>query len=394
MHRLHIICLVLILAAASPAAAFSPNDPLIQLQWNLGQVGMWGAWDYNPGGSREVRVAILDTGVNYENYQGFLQVSDLRETNFDHEAAWDFVYNDAHPNDGNGHGTHVTGTVAQSTDNHLGVAGLAYGVTIIPVQVFGPDGTADAEHLAKGIDWAVEHGAHIINISAGGGNHPVVEEACWRAYQAGVLVVAAAGNDGLTFLEFPASYDFTLAVGALNYSLGRAYYSNHEYEVVMAPGGQVHSDANQDGFSDGILQQGAYGDFVYMQGTSMATPHVSAVAALILSEALAMGLEIPEPGPQRVEWLRGVITQTTFDLGARGQDREYGYGLLRADNALAFLHGDYEPPQAVSGPAARQLGARALQAAPAADPPAWLQAWDGKFRLSVMPGRRVRPVMP
>jgi serine protease len=331
-----LLCLALVLLY-SPAQAFTPNDPHFDKQWHMEQIGMETAWNYNQGGRADVKVAVLDTGVAYEDYESWNLVSDLAQTLFDRENAYDVVYNDAHPDDSNGHGTHVTGTIAQSTNNGIGVSGVAYGVTILPVQVFNPSGGASPQDVADGIDYAVNRGADIINFSAGGQDYDVVREACQRAYQAGVLIVAAAGNSGLTELDYPAAYPGSLAVGAVRLDKNRAYYSNYSRNMVLAPGGEVGMDQNNDGYGDGVLQQKADGNYWFMQGTSMAAPHVSGLAALILSEARDLGMNIPQ-GSERVDWLKAIIMTSTLDLGSPGADDEYGYGLVSAENALALLN--------------------------------------------------------
>lgn len=331
-----LLCLALVLFCA-PAQAFTPNDPHLDKQWHMDQIGMEKAWDYNQGGRADVKVAVLDTGVAFEDYEHWNLVSDLAGTLFDRENAYDVIYNDAHPNDSNGHGTHVTGTIAQTTDNGIGVAGVAYGVTILPVQVFNPSGGANPQDVAEGIDYAVDRGADIINFSAGGQNFDAVREACRRAYEAGVLVVAAAGNSGLAGLEYPAAYPEVLAVGAVRFDAERAYYSNYSRNMVLAPGGETGVDQNNDGYGDGVLQQAEDGLYWFKQGTSMAAPHVSGLAALILSEARDLGLSIPE-GRERVDWLMAIIMTSTLDLGPAGADDEYGYGLVSAENALELLN--------------------------------------------------------
>jgi serine protease len=232
------------------------------------------------------------------------------------------------------------------------VAGLAPGVTILPIKVFDADGVSTATRLAQGIDYAVYRGADIINFS-GGSSSPSEEVrlACQRAYQAGVLIVAAAGNDGKAELSYPAAHPTVLAVGAIRLDLTRSYYSNHSTDMVMAPGGDTRVDQNHDGYGDGILQQYLDGDYWFLQGTSMAAPHVAGLAALLLSEAKDLGLDIPD-GSARVDWLMNIITSRTMDLGAPGTDSEFGHGLVMAEHALAFLDGVecQTPPLGCYGP--------------------------------------------
>lgn len=322
--------------------AYTPNDPHFDKQWNFEAVGLPQAWDYNRGGEPSVKVAVIDTGVAYADHDQYKLIKDLAQTIFDREHAYDFAYDDPYPDDAHGHGTHVTGTVAQSTDNDYGVAGSAFGVTILPIQAFNAEGVATDEDLAAAIDWAVACGADIINISGGGGDAPLVREATLRAYQAGVLVVAAAGNSSRASLDYPAAYSWCLAVGAVRYDLTLSYYSNYDWDMVVAPGGDLTVDQNHDGYADGIVQQMPDGVFRFLQGTSMATPHVTGVAALILAEAQELGLAIPN-GSARVDWLKQVIIDTAVDLGDPGQDEVYGWGLVHAGRALAYLNDQFTP---------------------------------------------------
>ncbi|MBN1857371.1 MAG: S8 family serine peptidase [Dehalococcoidia bacterium] len=307
-------------------AAWSPDDPMLALQWNLDQVNAENAWDYRRGASSDVIVAVLDTGVAYEGYGPYAQAPDLSGTAF--VEGYDFVNGDSHPNDDDGHGTHVTGTIAQTTNNALGVAGLAFGVSIMPVKILDASGSGTVAHEADGIYYAVNHGAHIINLSVGGeGSSQTEADALAYAFSHGVTVVCAAGNDYLTGNDpqYPAAYDdYCIAVGATRYDESRAPYSSTgSYVDIVAPGGDLSMDQNFDGNPDGVLQQtldGSYADFDYSwwQGTSMACPHVSGAAALILSENRNWG---PED-------VRNTLESTAKDLGSAGLDAEYGNGLL------------------------------------------------------------------
>ena len=149
------------------------SDPLYSYQWNFKMIGMEQAWDIMPGGSPSVVVAVLDTGVAYENYvQGsgpfrktYQLAPDLAGTTF--VAGYDFINRDTHPNDDNSHGTHVTGTIAQTTNNNLGVAGIAYKTAIMPVKVLNSAGSGTEQALADGIIYATNKGAEIISLSLG-----------------------------------------------------------------------------------------------------------------------------------------------------------------------------------------------------------------------------------
>jgi len=288
------------------SATWAPNDPYYYLQWHFDQVNAEAAWDIQRGGSPAVVVAVLDTGIAYETYGPFVQAPDLAGTTF--VSGYDYVNFDTHPNDDNGHGTHVAGTIAQTTNNGIGVAGLAFGVSIMPVKVLGADGKGVVADVVDGIYYAVENGAHIINLSLGGaGTNQTEEDALDYAYQHGVIVVCSAGNEYLKGnpAQYPAAYETTIAVGATGHDMTRASYSNTGgYLDIVAPGGDGAYSVLQQTFS------GAYDNFgfYYAQGTSMAAPHVSAAAALLLSMNAAL---TPDE-------IRFILESTAFEHGTDG----------------------------------------------------------------------------
>ena len=319
-----------------------PDDSFYSYQWNLndeisGGISAEGAWDIQTG-DPNVIVAVLDTGVAYEDFETYKQAPDLAGTSF--VAGYDFVNDDFHANDDQGHGTHVTGTIAQNTNNSMGVAGVAFGCSIMPVKVISRLGTGSFFDIAKGIYFATNNGAKVINMSLGGeGDSATLKDAIGYAYSQGVTVVCAAGNE---FLEGnppinPAAYDdYCIAAGATRYDETRAYYSSTgSYLDIAAPGGDMLVDQNGDGYPDGILQQ-TFGidpnDFAYWfyQGTSMAAPHVSGAAALLISNGVT--------DPEKV---REAIEKTAKDIGPRGWDEEYGWGLINVRAALNYgVRGD------------------------------------------------------
>ena len=324
---------------------FVPDDTFYPYQWNLddpnaGGIGTRAAWDIQRG-DPNVIVAIVDTGVAYEDFDIYRQAPDLAGTRF--VPGYDFINDDSHPNDDQGHGTHVAGTIAQSTDNNVGVAGVAFGCSIMPVKVLDQNGTGDYFTIASGILFAVENGARVINLSLGGmESSRTLRTAVRTAYERGVTVVCAAGNG---FLEgnaasYPAAErDYCIAVGAIRYDRTRAPYSNTgSYISVVAPGGDLRLDQNNDNYADGILQQTFVSDpnvfaYWFFQGTSMAAPHVSGVAALLASR-----------GVTRPDKIREAIEHTAVDLGTPGWDEEYGWGLVDAFAAL-----DYAKPGDLAG---------------------------------------------
>jgi len=316
---------------------FVPDDPYFRYQWNLynkvtGGIGMEKAWAIEMG-DPNVTIAVLDTGVAFEDYGDYKQAPDLAQTRF--VTGYDFVNDDEHPNDDNGHGTHVTGTIAQSTNNKLGVAGVAFGCSIMPVKIIDTNGLGDHFTIAQGIYFAIDHGARVINLSAGGrGPSMTLERAVKSAYQRGVAVVCSAGNEyqnGNPAI-YPAAYDsYCIAVGATRYDNRRAPYSSTgPHLAVVAPGGDMSVDQNADGYPDGIVQQTFFIDpgafaYYFLQGTSMAAPHVSGLAGLLISHGVA--------SPDNV---RKAIQQTTKDLGTPGWDEEYGWGLIDPNAALTY----------------------------------------------------------
>jgi serine protease len=324
-------------------ASATVNDPFFRpYQWNLADTG-YGihaetAWNTSVGSG--VTVAVVDTGVAYENYGTLKAAPDLAGTTF--VPGFDFVDYDTHPQDENGHGTHVTGTLAQTTNNGIGCAGVAFGAKIMPVRVLDKDGSGTMDQVASGIRWAADNGAKVINLSLGGpSGSAALLSAVQYAASKDVVVVAAAGNKSSAMLEYPAFYPETIAVGATRFDGQLAAYSNYGPDVdVVAPGGDLKVDQNHDGYPDGILQQmpvpGAVTTFnlYFMQGTSMATPHVAGIAALVRS--------------RHPEWsaalVRDAIEKTCRDLGLPGKDGTYGYGLVDAAAAVQYAPPDTTAP--------------------------------------------------
>jgi serine protease len=322
----------------------TPDDPLFKpYQWNFfdygtlsnGHASNFGvqgmtAWDTTTGAG--TIVAVVDTGVAYEDYDGYSLAPDLAGVSF--VAPWDFVNDDAHPNDDNNHGTHVTGTICQATNNTLGVAGLAYGCQIMPVKVLNESGGGSSSWIADGIRWAADNGANVINLSLGGTtNSKVMQDAVDYAWGKDCVLCAAAGNNGSGTILYPARYTHCIAVGATRFDGERCSYSQYGVGLdVMAPGGDVSVDQNEDGYPDGILQQtfhpGNYGWFGYafFSGTSMATPHVSAIAALVKSnQSSYTNADV-----------RAAIENTCTDLDKKGYDKNTGWGLVNAAAAINY----------------------------------------------------------
>jgi serine protease len=332
-----------------------PNDPgtlavpggWTSLQWNFdGTFGVDapGAWDNLivagfPGGEG-VTVAVVDTGVAYETRYPYLRSPDFGATRF--VPGYDFIGDDPDPFDLNGHGTHVASTIAEETDNAIGVTGLAYGVRIMPVRVLNRYGAGSVTSVARGIRFAADHGAAVINLSlsfslrATARDIPEVIDALSYANERGSVVVASAGNSGASMIPFPARVGSVLAVGATTEHGCVASFSNFGADLdLVAPGGG--SDARVT--HDRNCRAGRRGRSIYqmtfrppsvtnfgirgLTGTSMAAPHVSATAALVI----ASGVLGADASPARVAER---LTQTARDLGAPGYGIRYGWGLVNA----------------------------------------------------------------
>lgn len=345
-----------------------PNDPLYSYQWHMdnaeyGGINMESVSVDKTGGDPSIIVAVIDTGVAYEDYAEFIdnpgigkdywityqQAPDLENTNF--EVGYDFVNDDAHPNDDQGHGTHVTGTIAQSTNNGIGVAGVAFNTSIMPIKVLDKNGSGTYADIADGIYFAAAHSANIINMSLGGASDSItLKNALAYAYNSGVTIVCASGNDGSPdTISYPAAYDsYCIAVGATRYDETIAAYSNRGPSLdLVAPGGDINIDQNGDGYGDGILQQTFSIDptnfgYWFYQGTSMAAPHVSGVAALLIANAVAIT-------PDEV---REALQLSAKDKGISGWDADYGWGIVDACAALNYYTAatPNNPPVADAGP--------------------------------------------
>ncbi len=307
----------------APGSSF-PNDACYKYQWHMRQLGMPDAW--KRGNGKGVIVAVIDTGVT--------KVADLAETNF--VPGYNFIANNTNANDDHGHGTHVAGTIAQSTNNKRGVAGVAYGATIMPIKVLSAGGSGSVAGITQGIRWAADHGANVINMSLGGPTRMGSMGAAVKyARDKGVVIVAAAGNDGRGRVGYPAGYPGVVAVAATQFDETTTFYSNWGKEIdVAAPGGNTRVDQNGDGKPDGVLQHApvpgnpSKTDYQWFMGTSMASPHAAGVAALI------MGAGVRKPDAVE-EILLGTARKPKAGNHAGGRvDDHYGAGIVDASAAL------------------------------------------------------------
>lgn len=357
-----------------------PNDPQYSSQWNFTAIGMPQAWDINPGASATIKVAVLDTGITtttqtltFKTWTGsqFENLSVPFAADPDIRAARilpgrDFVFWGGAVFDSDGHGSHVAGTILEDTNNNFGAAGIAYAATLLPVKAClshwdlqflrgfsntpgfvdpSEEGYCDDSALADGMRYAADQGAQIINISVGGpGAAPILLDAMRYAVSHGAFISMAAGNDygDGNPTEYPAAYatqvNGAVAVGAVGRSLRRAFYSSTgSYVELVAPGGD-----DTDGGTSGMIWQTTllpgdsdprvvrprfdrYGSIAY-EGTSMAAPHVSGAAALLYSQGIT--------SPAAIE---SALEQFATDLGVKGRDDQYGYGLINVRAALRGL---------------------------------------------------------
>jgi serine protease len=354
-----------------------PNDPLYSSQWNLDAISMPQAWDVNWGatsGKNKVIVAVLDTGFtttngvyNYQLWNGsgfqvfpipFSPPVDFNVSNV--LPGKDFTYGFSRMFDSNGHGTHVAGTIAQQTDNAAYYAGIAHGATLLPVKVCyaywdvqlyqgslsipgyssASASSCPTSAIIAGIQYAIDNGADVINMSLGGTSpNPSEQDALRNAVGRGVFVSLSAGNeaeDGNP-TTYPASYakelDGVVAVGAVNRSLKRASYSSYgSFVELAAPGGDssgyVYQVVPSSGDLSSSLSAPRYDRYATggKSGTSMAAPHVSGLAALLYNQGVTK--------PAAIE---AALKRFAKDLGTAGRDDEYGHGLVDARATLRGL---------------------------------------------------------
>lgn len=313
-----------------------PNDPLYSSQWSLKHfldhdIDAPEAWDLHTGGS-SITIAVIDSGVDLDHPD--LQAKIV--------PGYDFYNDDSIPDDDFGHGTHVAGIAAASSNNGIGIAGISWGARIMPLKVLGASGNGSTFDLAQAIEDAADNGAKVINMSLGGScgsGWPNVETAVNYALSKGVVLVAASGNNYSTPVLCPAAISGVIAVGATNADDRRAAFSTYGAALdVAAPGDAIYSTYPGGGYTT-------------MSGTSMATPHVAGLAALLWSYAPAL------PNSQ----VRTIIELSTDDLipsssdacgisnpgyvGKTGWDPCFGFGRINARRALEQIALQIVPSQ-------------------------------------------------
>ena len=276
------------------------------------------AWDQALGSS-SLKMAVVDTG--YRGHDDLLNRLDLSGSGLDVADSDDDPTDDT--TSAGSHGTAVSGVLGAETNNAKGIAGVTWDGWIIPVKVFKQDtdpnnsGT-DMATVARGIDKAASLGAKIINLSLGGDYYPALDDTLKAAHDAGIVLIAAAGNEGQRGLLFPASSPTTIGVGAINRERSRASFSNCGPELdLVAPGVDVYS----------FFDERSYGVW---SGTSIAAPFVSGVAALYMSAYRDAYGDWPSP-----DQVYQCLTATAEDLGPAGKDDDYGFGLVRPDRVMS-----------------------------------------------------------
>ncbi|WP_250123293.1 S8 family peptidase [Chroococcidiopsis sp. CCMEE 29] len=295
-----------------------PNDPDYSKQWNLRSINVESAWDETKGSG--VTVAVIDTGIS--------RVPDLQKTKF--VKGYDFVNDRVEVEDDSGHGTHVAGTVAQSTNNGYGVAGVAYEASLMPLKVLDGYGGGTVADIAEAIKFAADNGADVINMSlGGGGDSQLMHEAIKYAHHKGVAIVAAAGNANQNAAAYPARYPQVISVAALDASGEKAPYSNFGAGVdISAPGGSEAGKILQNT----IDPETGEAVFAGFQGTSMAAPHVAGVAALVK----ALGVQEPDQVFSVLQKSSRVIQDDALNYFGAGQLDAAGAVKLAMQGQLSF----------------------------------------------------------
>ena len=342
-------------------ALYTPNDTYynatynsshagLVAQWDLPKVGAPTVWETSRNLSTNVMVAVVDTGVDYSHPDLSNKVA--RDAG-GAIVGYNFVANNADPRDDNGHGTHVTGTVAAQTDNGAGVAALSFNaVKVMPVKVLDQTGSGSVAGVANGITWAADHGARVISMSLGSTSYSqTLANATDYAWGKGVFITAAAGNDGRTVVEYPAGNNYVLGVGASDQADALASFSSTGRHVgVAAPGVSILS--TMPTYTAYLNTQ--YGYYTYydaLNGTSMATPHVASLAGLLMANN-------PNLTNLQVYQLLQETAENVAGTANGGWVKTFGYGRLNAANAfsgtqrLATVGGIYGQVIKLSGAAA------------------------------------------
>ncbi|WP_261807998.1 S8 family peptidase [Paenibacillus sp. N3.4] len=286
---------------------FIPNDNLYsKYQWNLPLIETVQGWQVNRG-AKDIIVAVVDTGAD-------LQHQDLKGQLL---PGYNVISSSDSPQDDVGHGTHVAGVIAAIVNNNLGVAGMTWYNKVMPVKVLDQTGAGSTYSVAQGIIWAADHGAKVMNLSLGNyADSSFLHDAIKYAYDKDVAIIAASGNDNTERPGYPAAYTEVFAVAASDSENKKAPFSNYgDYIDVTAPGVSIASTYPNN-------------QYAALSGTSMASPHVTALAALIRSTNPALkNTEVYE-----------IMRKSAQDLGTPGRDKYFGFGLIDVVKAVEWLN--------------------------------------------------------
>lgn len=301
--------------------SLTPNDPYWSLQWGPKKIEAEWAWNTTVG-DYDLLVAVIDTGIDYNH-------PDLAANYV--PLGYDWVNNDHDPQDDYGHGTHCAGIIAAAMNNSVGIAGVAQ-VKIMAEKVIDNGGWGYADWFAEGVINATDSGAKILSISLGGyGDSELMHDSLRYAYDAGVLIVAAAANDNSNIKPYPAGYSEVVAVAATDQNDQKASFSNWgDWIELSAPGVSIYS--TMPTYWVTLNGYGYSMNYDYLSGTSMACPHVAGVAALVWSRF---------PGKSR-DWVRLWLRSSSDDLGTHGFDVYYGYGRVNARRAVEYATAQHE----------------------------------------------------
>ncbi|MDI6701174.1 MAG: S8 family serine peptidase [bacterium] len=330
-------------------AFYDPNDTYFSYQWSLSEkhYNLSYILDSKVDGDG-VRIGILDTGCAYEDFSipsnesslvtstdgKYHKFSDFDNINF--ILPYDFVNDENHPNDMNGHGTAVTSVIASHINNSFATAGIVSSPTVLVLRVLDEKGEGNLTDIVDAIEYGVANGCKVLNLSLGG---PAGDSTGWtplhqaiiNARNNGVAVVCASGNEGVGQLSYPAGFEEAISCGAVDYNFTRTYYSQYGTNLdFVAPGGVVYQDNNGDGDYDGgilapmieitdSLANVSNFYLYWLEGTSFSTPHLSSLFALMFS----IGYNLEE--------IVDIFISNALDLGNSGYDSEYGYGYVKPD---------------------------------------------------------------
>lgn len=293
--------------------SYTVSDPRSKEQNGLAIAGLSKAWDITFGDPK-ITIAVVDTGID-------LTHPDLKNKIVNGYNV--ITQGKTPPKDDNGHGTHASGIAGADTNNKIGVAGTAPKCKLMPIKALDAKGSGDTFNVALGVVWAADHGARVINMSLGGPNNVTLQRAIEYALAKNVVVVAAMGNDGKNKKAYPAALPGVISVGSVDFDKRRSEFSNYgDWITVVAPGSQILSTLPT--YETTMTEFEKEQEYDYLDGTSMACPMVAGLAGLILSRN-------PNYTPEEVKQR---IQSTSTDLGKKGYDIEYGYGLINAAKAI------------------------------------------------------------